>query len=68
MTETVVFEPLPRYVVQVAEPIGYGRVHWCFEEAFTERFEAVALAESLARHKEHVRVIDRVPKQEEGNE
>lgn len=61
MTETVVFEPLPRYVVQVAEPIGYGRMHWCFEEA-------VALAESLARHKEHVRVIDRVPKQEEGNE
>lgn len=62
----VIYEPSPRYVVEVANTVsGYGghrhQGAWNFEHAFALASDAGALAKRLAEDNEFVRVIDRAP-------
>lgn len=61
---STVYEPRPRYVVEVANSIsnivGHRMVGaWNFSYAYLHLSDAQAMAERLAEENEYVRVIDR---------
>lgn len=62
----VIYEPAPRFVVEVANTVSHIRGErmqgaWNFEHAFALASDAEALAKRLAEDNEFVRVIDRTP-------
>lgn len=66
---TTVYEPKPRYVVEVANSINdyAGRRHqgaWNFAYAYDALTDAEAMADRLAEDNEYVRVIDRADNEE----